>query len=161
MCWDSLHITGTVWITLLKVQEWWHCQGESQEEPHLGGFGKRHWISDRLAKEGRGTAEPSSFVCPVTSVLSIPKRHSWAMGTNSALGPGTAQPLTSHRNTLGWEDLGWKSHKDTLGVIKSSNNFKGFLCSKSTMRAMFSPAAWTCTERALKSGGEGPEGRSS
>lgn len=147
MCWDSLHITGTVQITPLKVQEWGHCQGESQEQPHLWGFGKMHWISDCLAKEARGTAKPNSFVCPVTSVLSISKMHSWAVGTTSALGPGTAQPPTSHRNRLGWEDLGWKSDKHTSGVIKSSNNLKGFLCPKSTTRAMFSPAAWTCMER--------------
>lgn len=146
MCWNSAH--------------YWHCldntaqssgmravPGRIPEEPHLWGFGKMHWITDCLAKEGRGTVKPSSLVCPVTSVLSTSKMHSWAVGATSALGPGTAQPLTSHGNRPGWENLGWEPHKHTFGVIKSSNNLEGFLCPKSTTRAMFSPAAWMCMER--------------
>ena len=70
----------------------------------------------------------------------------------------------------GWEDLWWKSPKPILGgEIKNNKKLMGLMHGSFApttppspcTRAPFSPAAWTYVERLLKSGGEGPEGRSS
>lgn len=89
VCWNSLHITGIVWITLLKVQEW----GQNPRK-NLTYEDLEKCTESVIAWQRKGESQSSTTALSVPWHLCISKMHSWAVGATSGPRDSTASDLS-------------------------------------------------------------------